>query len=124
MATGHDRGLLNTQGVALCRAGKWQEAIDPLLQSTEHGFEVPHNWLFIAMAHWQLYQNDQAKQWYDKSLAWQTANEDAFKADAELQGFFAEAAKLMSADTEEPKPNVETEPAEEPNNPADSDKEK
>ena len=52
------------------------------------------------MAYWQLDQKDQAKQWYDKSLAWQTANADALKADAELQGFFAEAAKLMATDAE------------------------
>ena len=48
------------------------------------------------MADWQLDQKDEAKQWYDKTFAWQTANDVKFKADAERQGFFAEAAKLMA----------------------------
>ena len=119
----NDGGLLNTLGVALYRAEQWQEAIDTLQKSIELGADVPHNWLFIAMAHWQLDQKDKAKQWYDKSLAWQTANADAAKADAELQGFFTEAANLMPADAEEPKPNAETEPADGPDKPAGSDKE-
>ena len=50
-------------------------------------------------------------------------NADAAKADAELQGFFTEAANLMPADAEEPKPNAETEPADGPDKPAGSDKE-
>lgn len=119
----NNASLLNTLGTALYRAEQWQEAIDTLQKSIELGADVPHNWLFIAMAHWQMDQKDKAKQWYDKSLAWQTANADAAKADAELQGFFTEAAKLMAADPEEPKPNAETEPEEDQDKPAGSDKE-
>ncbi len=79
-----------------------------------HGIDVPHNWLFIAMAHWQLDQKDHAEQWYDKSLAWQQANKVAAKADTELRGFYAEAAKLMDSAQTKPaadqKPPAETEP--------------
>ncbi len=103
-------GHLNTLGTALCRAEQWQEAIDTLQKPIKLGADGPYNWLFIAMAHWQLDQKDQAKQWYDKSLAWQTANADALKADAELQGFFAEAAKLMATDAVD-KTTSDAEPA-------------
>jgi len=97
-------GLLNTLGVALYRAQQWQEAIDALQKSIEHGADTPHNWLFIAMAHWQLDQKDKAKQWYDKALAWQTANAANAKADAELQGFYAEAARLLKTELQPDKP--------------------
>jgi Flp pilus assembly protein TadD len=95
----NDASLLNTLGVALYRDEQWQDAIDALQKSIELGSDSPHNWLFLAMAHWQLDQKDQAKPWYDKSLAWQTTNAAAAKADAELQGFFTEAAKLLTTDT-------------------------
>ncbi len=61
------------------------------------------------MAPWQLDQKDQAKPWYDKSLAWQTANEA--EADPELQGFYAEAEKLMAADADESQATSEAAPA-------------
>jgi tetratricopeptide (TPR) repeat protein/tRNA A-37 threonylcarbamoyl transferase component Bud32 len=88
-------GYQNTLGTALYRAEQWQAAIDALQKSIDNGSDVPSNWLFLAMAHWQLGQKDEARKWYDKSLAWQTANPDAAKADTELQSFYAEAAALM-----------------------------
>jgi tetratricopeptide (TPR) repeat protein len=116
-------GHLNTLGVALYRAQQWQEAIDALQKSIEHGADVPHNWLFIAMAHWQLDQKDKAKPWYDKSLAWQTANAAEAKTDPELQGFFAEAAKLTAPAGDADKATTEpaAESPEEPSSKADAD---
>lgn len=104
-------GTLNTLGIALYRANEWQETIDVLLQSIQLGSDDPYNWLFITMAHWQLDQKDQARQWYDKSLEWQTANADTLSKDAELQRFFAEAVKLMAADADQVKENAESEAA-------------
>ena len=89
-------GMLNTLGLALYRTEQWQPAIDALQKSTDHGAEVPHNWLFIAMAFWHMGDKAQAKQWYNKSLGWQTANQPAATADQELRSFYAEAAKLMA----------------------------
>lgn len=98
-----DGNLRNTLGVALYRTQQWQETIDTLQTSIKSGFDTPHNWLFIAMAHWQLAEKSKAKEWYDKSLAWQTANPEKAKADSELPIFYAEAAKLMAAaDSDEP----------------------
>ncbi|GEM_PF-2115097 len=99
-----DGAILHTLGTALYRVEQWQQAIDALQGSTKNGFDVPHNWLFIAMSHWHL--DAKAKEWYDKSLAWQTANEEAPKADAERQRFFAEAAQLMAPATSENEPET------------------
>jgi len=116
-----DNGALqNTLGVALYRAEQWREAIDSLQQSTKRGFDVPHNWLFIAMAHWQLDEKGKAKEWYEKSLSWQTANGARAIADGELRGFFTEAAMLM-VPTEEKQPDekpAESAPANASDNPA------
>jgi tetratricopeptide (TPR) repeat protein len=60
----------NALRVALYRAGRWQDACEALLKSIELGNDGPYNWLFLAMANWQLDQKDKAQQWYDKSLAW------------------------------------------------------
>ena len=76
------------------------------------------------MAHGQLDQKDKAKQWHDKSLAWQTANQSVAKVDTELQGFFAEAEKLMSSSDEGTsggKTNAETGTKKSKTPPADSD---
>ena len=54
---------------------------------------MPYNWLFVAMAHWQLDHKEKAKQWCDTSRAWQTTN--AAKADAEP--FLRRCAELMGA---------------------------
>lgn len=87
----------NTLGVALYRTQQWQKTIDALQHAIKSGFDTPHNWLFIAMAHWQLDQKTEAKQWYEKSLAWKTENAEEAKADAELPVLYAEAAALMAA---------------------------
>lgn len=89
-------GLLKTLGVALYRTGQRQDANKVIRQSIELGFNRPENWLFLAMSHWQLNEKDKAQEWYDKSLAWKAANDADFAADADLQAFFAEAAKLMT----------------------------
>lgn len=107
-----DGNLRNTLGVALYRTQQWQETIEVLQQAIRSGFDTPHNWLFIAMAHWQLDDKFQAKEWYDKSLAWQTANADAAKADGELPVFYAEAAKLMTTNiSKEPEADLNPESA-------------
>jgi tetratricopeptide (TPR) repeat protein len=106
---------LGTLGIAQYRVEQYQEAIETLQTSAElklrHGVDIPRNLLFTAMAHWQLDQKDEALESYDKAIAWKTANDVKLKADAELKNVFAEAAKLMAADTEESKPDVDTEAA-------------
>ncbi len=61
------RGL----GAAHYRMGQWEEAITKLTKSTkmvdgENGL----NYLFLAMAHWQLSNKAVAKNWHNKAIEW------------------------------------------------------
>jgi WD40 repeat protein/serine/threonine protein kinase len=90
----HLGGAWNTLGVVLYRAGNWQGSVQALRRSvelTEGG--TPHDHLFLAMAHWQLREKDQAKAWYDKAVNWMDKNNPN---DEELIRFRAEAAALLS----------------------------
>ena len=78
-------------GVALYRNGDWDEAIAALQDSVDLGADIPHNWLFIAMAHWQQGNKEAARSLLEKSIAWREQN----KPDDELIRFFAEAEKLI-----------------------------
>jgi tetratricopeptide (TPR) repeat protein len=83
-----------TLGVALYRAGEWKAATDALGRSMElrNGGDS-FDWFFLAMAHWQLGDRDQARTWYDKSVTWMEKNNPR---DVELRCFRAEAAALLS----------------------------
>jgi hypothetical protein len=50
------------------------------------------NWFFLAMAHWQKGDKDEARKWFDKAVAW-TKEEDP--KNAELLRFWVEAAELV-----------------------------
>ena len=49
-------------------------------------------WFFLAMAHWQLGDKEQARQWYDRGVRWMDRNQPR---DEQLLRFRAEAAKLI-----------------------------
>jgi serine/threonine protein kinase len=85
-------GYWNTLGVALYRTGAWDESIKALTRSMEltRG-DSPHDWLFLAMAHWQKGDRAQARAWYDKAVAWLDQN----RPDGELTRFRAEAEALL-----------------------------
>jgi tetratricopeptide (TPR) repeat protein len=58
-------------GVANYRAGNWKGA----LEATQKSLELDNaggagRWLVLAVAHWQLGDKDEARQWYDKAAAW------------------------------------------------------
>jgi tetratricopeptide (TPR) repeat protein len=68
---------LNTLGAVLYRAGRFDEAVRQLsaLTSTwEQGRKLStgtspgYTWFFLAMAHHQLGQADEAKSWFDKAV--------------------------------------------------------
>ncbi len=66
----------NTFGVARYRAGNWKAAIEALTKSMELGKEgAGLDWLFLAMAHWQLGDKTQARSWYDKAVPWLEKNQ-------------------------------------------------
>jgi tetratricopeptide (TPR) repeat protein len=84
----------NTLGVAQYRAGDWNAALTALGKSMElrEGGES-YDWFFLAMAHWQLGQKEQARCWYDKAVAWMDKHQPQ---NEELRRFYAEAAALLA----------------------------
>jgi tetratricopeptide (TPR) repeat protein len=59
----------NTLGAAYYRAGQWTEAIAALEKSMEIGEGGnSFDWFFLAMAHSQLGQNEQARKYYDQGV--------------------------------------------------------
>jgi WD40 repeat protein len=91
--------FLGTLGTARYRAGDWKRAIAELEKAIRLRWDGdPANaneGFFLAMAHWQLGAKPRARDWFDKSVAWMAMGSND---PAELQGFRAEAAKLLGAD--------------------------
>ena len=94
------------------RTGDWKGAITALEKSEAldaHKENLAGNGFFLAMAHWQLGQKDQARQWYDKAAAWM---EKRRPHDEQLIHFRAEAAALLGVNPPmgeaKPKPAPET----------------
>jgi uncharacterized protein HemY len=88
----------NTLGVARYRSGDWQGAVDALNRSMQlrqggDGFD----WLFLAMTHWQLGHQEQARKYYQQAVNWMEQDKERLQ-DAELQRFRAEAEKLLKTD--------------------------
>jgi serine/threonine protein kinase/Flp pilus assembly protein TadD len=85
----------NTLGAAQHRAGDWKAAIAALKKSMElrNGGDS-FDWFFLAMAHWQLGDKDEARKWYDKAVAWMDKNK---REDVELKLFRAEALDLLGS---------------------------
>jgi serine/threonine protein kinase len=83
-----------TLGAAQYRAGDWHEAIDALKKSEElqPGPYTSFNAFFLAMAHWQLDEQDEARQWYDKAVE---SMEESNPRYEELSRFRAEAEGLL-----------------------------
>jgi tetratricopeptide (TPR) repeat protein len=83
----------NTLGVAHYRAADWPAALAALDKAA--GLRRrPHSddGFFLAMAHWQLRDQDQARRWYDRAIAALPADR---LADEERRRFRAEAAALL-----------------------------
>jgi tetratricopeptide (TPR) repeat protein len=70
-----DGGSYNTLGVAHYRAGDRKAASNALEKSMSlrQGGD-PFDWLFFAMAQWRLGKKEEARTWYDRSVAWMEKN--------------------------------------------------
>jgi tetratricopeptide (TPR) repeat protein len=86
-------GFWNTLGVALYRAADWTEARAALSKSMtlRRGGDA-FDWFFLAMAHWQLGGQSEARKWYDQAVQWMEKNRPK---DDELRRFRAEAEELL-----------------------------
>lgn len=85
--------FFNTLGVAYYRAGHWQDAIQWLNKSTQaNNGGSAFDWFFLAMAHQQLGQHDEALADYDQAVE---RMDKTAPHDPELLRFRAEAIKLL-----------------------------
>jgi len=93
----------NTLGVAYYRAGEWKAAIEALNKSMDlsNGGDA-FDFFFLAMAHWQQGDKDEAQKWHEKAVQWMQKNEEALKKDKmhdeELRRFRAEAEELLKVE--------------------------
>jgi tetratricopeptide (TPR) repeat protein len=79
--------------VAHYRNGEWQAAVEALTKSTQlRQSGDATDFFFLAMARWQLGDKEQAREWYDKAVAWMDKHDPR---DAELLRFRAEAVALL-----------------------------
>jgi serine/threonine protein kinase/Flp pilus assembly protein TadD len=91
------------------RAGNWKASIEALDKSCtlqEGGTGDAYQWLFLAMAHWQLDDKEKARRWYGRAVeSMETQNTD----DEGLLHFRAEAEELLKITEKNPttKPPVE-----------------
>ena len=83
----------NTLGVARYRAGDWRGAVGALERSIalRSGGDA-YDWLFLAMAYWQLGEREHAHQWYEKGAK---CMETIRPEQDELEGFKKEADELL-----------------------------
>jgi tetratricopeptide (TPR) repeat protein len=88
-----DGGVVNTLALAEYRAGHWPESIAASERSmaVQNGAETL-DWFFLAMAHWQQGDKDEARKWFDQAVA-RTKEKDPKNTD--LRQFWMEAAELL-----------------------------
>ncbi len=80
-------------GIAAYRNGDWQEAINSLKKSEElFNGGMDYNRFFLAMAHWQLDQKEDANKWYGQAVEWMEKNKSK---DEKLLRFREEATELL-----------------------------
>jgi eukaryotic-like serine/threonine-protein kinase len=86
-------------GVAQYRAGKWKDAIDVLETAIGIYGTHAHEAFFLAMAHWQLGDSEQARQWYQRGVEWMNSHQSMLQksegTEDEARRFRAEAEKLL-----------------------------
>jgi tetratricopeptide (TPR) repeat protein len=89
-------GYWRTLGVAHYRAGDWKAAVAALDKSISLGEDEDDwwclNWTFLAMAHWQMGDKDEARKYYDQATKWM---EERNSGDIVLRHFQDEAEELL-----------------------------
>jgi serine/threonine protein kinase len=95
--------FLNTLGVAAYRAGDWEAAADVWHQSIKFTGGGAYDLFFLAMTYWQQGKKQEAREMYDRAVAWADRNKPN---DPELRQFRAEAAGLLGLPAPKPKPGT------------------
>jgi tetratricopeptide (TPR) repeat protein len=88
-----DGGKVNTLALAEYRVGHSVESIAASERSMalKNGGD-PFDWFFLAMAHWQKGDTDEARNWFQKAVA---STEEKDPKNSELRQFWTEAAELL-----------------------------
>jgi tetratricopeptide (TPR) repeat protein len=84
----------NALGMARYRAGQWQVAVDALEKSIELQHADASQYYFLAMAHWQLGHQREARSLYKKAISWMKLNQPN---DPTVGQLGAEAARLTGS---------------------------
>ncbi|MCH8045151.1 MAG: tetratricopeptide repeat protein [Planctomycetes bacterium] len=67
----NDAWTRQSLGMALCRTGDWAGGLRELQISMQHDHGGDGwQWMFVALAHARLGHPNEARQWYDRALAW------------------------------------------------------
>ena len=87
-------------GVAQYRLAKFQKERYPEALATLSRCDQNHpaTLFSLAMAHWQLGDKDEAREWFAKAVQWM---EQGKQDDAELKRLRAEAAELLGVEKKE-----------------------
>lgn len=66
-----DGGAWSVLGIACYRTAQWQAAVEALQKSVQlrDGGEA-WDWFYLAMAQWQLGQQEEARKWFAQGVAW------------------------------------------------------
>jgi hypothetical protein len=72
------------------------------IQELEKSMDLPKgddsfDWFFLAMAHWQLGEKEQARKWFDRGVQWMEKNDPQ---NEELRRFRGEAEQLLGVNKE------------------------
>ena len=95
--------LLNTLGVAAFRARDWETAAKVFHQSTTFTGGGAYDFFFLAMTNWHRGNKKEAREMYDRAVAWTDKNKPN---DPELRKFRAEAAALLGQPCQKPRPDA------------------
>ena len=114
LRVGHEWNFLteglywNTLGAAYYRAGQWKSAVKALNKAMElRAGGDAHEWFLLAMAHWQLGNHEDAREWYHKAVEWMAENEPE---DDEIPRFHSEASELLDLPDTPPPHTGEAQP--------------
>ena len=85
--------IFNTLALAEYRLGHWVESIAASERSValRNGGDAD-DWFVLAMAHWQKGDKVEARNWFDKAVAW---IKEKNPKNGELRQFWAETAELL-----------------------------
>lgn len=86
----------NTLGMVHYRRREYPQALLALQDFHEMGFEEPSNWLFLAMTHWKLGNEVEARKWLKKATDF--FDQDGYRIRHSEKLFRAEAEKLIVND--------------------------